>query len=191
MTMKVTETQSTESGVPPLRKPEGDAARPPAFQGTDSQKPVAKKNKSMIILFAAIGLLAVGCVLVYLFVLRDSDAENDEETEETTESSKEAPVETALPEEVPIYAPEQPAAVDYSYVCTRWLDDSDLADMTSEELRRMRNTVFARHGRRFQSPELREYFSAFSWYEPRYDDIPMSELSDIERHNISLIQSHE
>lgn len=35
------------------------------------------------------------------------------------------------------------------------------------ELRIMRNAIFAKKGRMFNSSELQEYFSRFSWYQPR------------------------
>lgn len=83
-------------------------------------------------------------------------------------------------------------ANDYSdIVCYTWLTDSDVAGLSSAELRILRNTIYARHGRKFKSADLRNYFSGFSWYTPRYDEISESSLSETERHNIMLIKKYE
>lgn len=81
---------------------------------------------------------------------------------------------------------------DYSdWVCYTWLNDSDISHLSSSELRILRNTIYARHGRKFKSADLRNYFSGFSWYTPRYDEISESSLSETERHNIMLIKKYE
>lgn len=81
---------------------------------------------------------------------------------------------------------------DYSdYLCYTYLSDSDLAYISKEDLRFLRNTIYARHGYIFKSNDLKAFFSQFSWYKPRYTEIPQSALSKIERHNIQLIQKYE
>ncbi|MDE7414238.1 MAG: YARHG domain-containing protein [Muribaculaceae bacterium] len=81
---------------------------------------------------------------------------------------------------------------DYSdIVCYNYLDESDVYNLSKSQLRILRNTIYARHGRRFASRDLREYFSRFNWYNPRYDEISPSSLSAIEKHNIALIQRYE
>lgn len=83
-------------------------------------------------------------------------------------------------------------AYDYSdIVCYTRLSDSDLAGLSKAELRILRNTIYARHGRRFNSADLHNYFSGFSWYYPSRNEISPSELSATEKHNISLIQKYE
>ncbi|SCY80919.1 YARHG domain-containing protein [Lachnospiraceae bacterium XBB2008] len=41
--------------------------------------------------------------------------------------------------------------------------------LTDEELRLARNEIYARHGRRFNSEDLNDYFNSKSWYTPQYD----------------------
>lgn len=83
-------------------------------------------------------------------------------------------------------------AYDYSdIVCYTRLSDSDVAGLSKDELRILRNTIYARHGRRFNSDDLRRYFNGFSWYNPSRNEISPSELSPTEKHNISLIQKYE
>tara|TARA_R110001599_G_scaffold161053_18_gene349159 strand:+ start:309 stop:1184 length:876 start_codon:yes stop_codon:yes gene_type:complete len=40
------------------------------------------------------------------------------------------------------------------------------ADYSKEELRLLRNTIYAQYGYDFNSPDLKEYFSQFAWYMP-------------------------
>lgn len=70
------------------------------------------------------------------------------------------------------------------------LDESDLTNLSVEELRRLRNTVYARHGRTFDSVDLQRYFDKRPWYKPRYD-YNEAELTQTDRANIKLIQSVE
>lgn len=83
-------------------------------------------------------------------------------------------------------------ANDYSdVVCYVWLDRSDLATIPTDGLRILRNTIYARHGRRFKDPYLQSYFNAMDWYRPTCNEVPLSALSATEKHNIQLIQSLE
>jgi hypothetical protein len=70
------------------------------------------------------------------------------------------------------------------------LSNDDLTALSREELRRLRNAVYARHGRMFDSAELQRYFDSRPWYRPRYD-YNESELTDTDRANIRLIQAAE
>lgn len=57
-------------------------------------------------------------------------------------------------------------------------------------LRILRNTVFARHGRKFESPDLADYFAKQPWYKPdaAYSD---SRLTEDDKFEIELIQEFE
>jgi hypothetical protein len=55
----------------------------------------------------------------------------------------------------------------------------------------MRNEIYARHGKIFNTVEPQQYFKQKSWYKPEKAYIYESELSEIEKHNISFIQLHE
>lgn len=81
---------------------------------------------------------------------------------------------------------------DYSdIVCYQYLTDEDVRYLSGPELRILRNTIYARHGRRFVSKDLQQYFSKFSWYHPRVNEVNPKELSAVEKHNIQLIQRYE
>jgi hypothetical protein len=67
---------------------------------------------------------------------------------------------------------------------------AQLKDMSRRDLRLLRNMVYARRGRRFRSPILRDYFEKLDWYkvDPAYGD---ARLTAVDRRNIKLIQSTE
>lgn len=88
---------------------------------------------------------------------------------------------------------EAPAAgSDYrSMVCNRRLTAADLQGKSKKELRLMRNTIYAVHGRKFRSADLDNYFRQFSWYKPVGYDIPAASLSATEMANAALIAKYE
>jgi hypothetical protein len=69
----------------------------------------------------------------------------------------------------------------------------DLYLLTDEELRLARNEIYARHGRKFNNPELQAYFDEKEWYYGYIESEDFSEelLSDIERQNVDFIMSYE
>ncbi len=54
----------------------------------------------------------------------------------------------------------------------------------------LRNEIYARHGRAFESPELKRIFEAVSWYQPR-NNFSDSELTAIEKKNVEFIVQYE
>lgn len=73
------------------------------------------------------------------------------------------------------------------------LSDSDLQDLTEQELLYARNEIYARHGRRFQDASIQEYFESKDWYNGTIDpeDFQDDMLNDIERANAQFILSYE
>lgn len=78
----------------------------------------------------------------------------------------------------------------YEFLCERSVTYDDIAGKSSAELRIMRNYIFARHSYIFKSADLREYFSQFSWYTPKYVDVTR-DLSKMEQNNVQYIKKHE
>jgi YARHG domain len=72
----------------------------------------------------------------------------------------------------------------------RLLSLEELADLSRRDLRILRNTVYARHGRVFKSPFLQAWFDDKEWYQPD-PGFKESSLSSVERKNIRLIRSVE
>lgn len=58
---------------------------------------------------------------------------------------------------------------------SRYIDYSDLAGMDAATLRKARNEIYARRGRRFQSADLKTYFESKSWYR---GTIPAEQFDD-------------
>jgi YARHG domain len=70
------------------------------------------------------------------------------------------------------------------------VNQSDITGLSRAELRRLRNTVYARHGRIFERMELQQYFDGRPWYKKRADYTDDS-LTPIDRDNINLIRAAE
>lgn len=69
---------------------------------------------------------------------------------------------------------------------TAKIDTASLEGLFTEDLRRLRNEIYARHGRPFKDAELRAYFSSFDWYKPDPKFLETS-LSPLERANAAAI----
>jgi len=78
----------------------------------------------------------------------------------------------------------------YAWLKERLATENDLIGRTKEDIKIMRNTIFAMHGYIFKSQDVKEYFSKKSWYKPQKEDVN-SELSAIENKNIQFLKSHE
>jgi hypothetical protein len=65
-----------------------------------------------------------------------------------------------------------------------------LSNLSRRDLRILRNTIYARHGRTFKSKLLQAYFDTMEWYkpDPSFND---NKLSKIDTTNIRLIKSVE
>lgn len=75
-------------------------------------------------------------------------------------------------------------------LCTALLNKTYLGKIPREELRLMRNEILARHGYRFASKDLQEWFGPMPWYKPCADNNAIR-LNIIERTNIEMIKSEE
>ena len=73
---------------------------------------------------------------------------------------------------------------------TRLLTVAEVQGLIPEDARRLRNEIYARHGRRFQDPKLQRYFASFAWYKPS-DAFRESRLNETERSNAALISQYE
>lgn len=80
---------------------------------------------------------------------------------------------------------------------TKLLTQSDIEGLSAQELNYAKNEIYARHGRQFDSAELREYFESKSWYDGRYPaeefdkNRSASVLSDIEKKNAEFLKNAE
>lgn len=65
-----------------------------------------------------------------------------------------------------------------------------LSTLSRRDLRILRNTVYARHGKKFESEVVRGYFESAEWYEPK-DVYVDHQLTGIDHKNIAIIRSVE
>jgi hypothetical protein len=70
----------------------------------------------------------------------------------------------------------------------RLLTSADLEGRSLEELALMRNTIYARAGRRFKSAKLREYFATQGWYRPATS---AKKLTAVDATNVRTIAARE
>lgn len=75
----------------------------------------------------------------------------------------------------------------------RYLTEGEVRNLTLKEINYAKNEIYARHGRKFKSAELQNYFNSKSWYhgtiEP--DDFQNSYLNDYEQKNTELLSKVE
>lgn len=150
-------------------------------------------NSTHVIIIVAALVVGIGIGVAAISLTReDNEVKNPEPVEvaySTTDDGEEQHIETDE------FQPDAAAAAaEEDFI---WLSDSsitleDIIDhgYDNSDVRILRNAIFARHGYRFKSQDLQEYFSQFSWYIPRFDDVT-SHLSEVERENIKFLKSLE
>jgi hypothetical protein len=73
---------------------------------------------------------------------------------------------------------------------TRAVSQSLLDGLFLEDARKLRNEIYARHGKVFKEKWLQKYFSSFDWYKPN-PQFSEKALSQIERKNVATILAYE
>lgn len=184
--------QVTESAPPVMdaQPPVFDAAPstgdgvPPVFNGpqqpTNVQPAPAKKSNAWIFIVLAVVLVAglgVGGYFIYQNFIKKTETINYETSVNNENSYYDN---NAIDE----------SEYEYEYLREREMTYDDVKDKSAEELRLMRNYIFARRGYIFESEDLKEYFEQFSWYVPLYYDVT-PRLSDIEKYNVNFIKEYE
>jgi len=76
------------------------------------------------------------------------------------------------------------------YMATEEISQDDLYGLFIEDLRVLRNEIYARHGRIFKDKELQKYFSEQPWYKPN-PDFKDEMLTEKEYKNLSIIRQAE
>ena len=96
------------------------------------------------------------------------------------------------PEPTPTPTPESEAYL-LPTSSTEYLSESDISSLTWEQLCLARNEIFARHGRMFNTPQIRAYFESKDWYNPTIaaDRFDNNSLSAVEKANVQLISQYE
>ncbi|MCI6224820.1 MAG: YARHG domain-containing protein [Bacteroidales bacterium] len=163
--------------------PTGDGV-PPVFNGpqqpTGVQPTPAKKSNAWIFIVLAVVLVAglgVGGYFIYQNFIKKTETIN---------------YDTSVNNENSYYDNNDidESEYKYEYLREREMTYDDVEGKSAEELRLMRNYIFARRGYIFESEDLKEYFEQFSWYVPLYYDVT-PRLSDIEKYNVNFIKEWE
>ena len=163
--------------------PTGDGV-PPVFNGpqqpTGVQPAPAKKSNAWIFIVLAVVLVAglgVGGYFIYQNFIKKTETINYDTSVNNENSYYDN---NAIDE----------SEYEYEYLREREITYDDVEGKSAEELRLMRNYIFARRGYIFESEDLKEYFEQFSWYVPLYYDVT-PRLSDIEKYNVNFIKEWE
>ena len=71
----------------------------------------------------------------------------------------------------------------------RLLEWSDIYMLSNEDIRIAKNEIYARHGRKFSSEDLQQYFSQLPWYQGTIepDQFDENSLNEIERANVNFL----
>lgn len=153
-----------------------------------------ERGRGVPVWLAAV-IVAVACIAGALgtaWFLHDSP--KDVDTELADESGAMANAATEVP---PMYQyPGDPDATQWQLRSFDWLVErpiayDDIASLSPAQLRLLRNAIYAIHGYRFKSADLRGYFEKYPWYTPTTDITPTTELSTTEQANIALIKKYE
>ena len=163
--------------------PTGDGV-PPVFNGPQQPESVqpapAKKSNAWIFIVLAVVLVAglgVGGYFIYQNFIKKTETINYDTSVNNENSYYDN---NAIDE----------SEYKYEYLREREITYDDVEGKSAEELRLMRNYIFARRGYIFESEDLKEYFEQFSWYVPLYYDVT-PRLSDIEKYNVNFIKEWE
>lgn len=163
--------------------PTGDSV-PPVFNGPQQPESVqpapAKKSNAWIFIVLAVVLVAglgVGGYFIYQNFIKKTETINYDTSVNNENSYYDN---NAIDE----------SEYKYEYLREREMTYADVEGKSAEELRLMRNYIFARRGYIFESEDLKEYFEQFSWYVPLYYDVT-PRLSDIEKYNVNFIKEYE
>ncbi|MFL6281727.1 MAG: protein kinase domain-containing protein [Pyrinomonadaceae bacterium] len=89
-----------------------------------------------------------------------------------------------------IVVSEQMQRAEQKIVAGTALKGEDLKGLTQQQLRLLRNAVFARYGRIFDAGELQQYFQTRPWYRARRDFNERS-LNATDRANADLVKAFE
>lgn len=177
--------QVTESEPPVFDAvpPTGDSV-PPVFNGpqqpTGVQPAPAKKSNAWIFIVLAVVLVA-GLGVGGFFIYQNFTKKTETISYDTSVNNENSYYDNNAINE---------SEYEYEFLREREMTYADVEGKSAEELRLMRNYIFARRGYIFESEDLKEYFEQFSWYVPLYYDVT-PRLSDIEKYNVNFIKEWE
>ncbi len=182
-----------ECGMKQEEQPPYGQEQPP--YGQEDWKPYKKKGGGVVVVcvFLLISLLIVGGIGFGIYRLihpaREIVAEYDNDSEDEWSDDADDG------DDLTRGSVNAKAASEYviPYSNQRLLGDSDVAGLSLREINYAKNEIYARHGRKFDSQELQNYFNSKSWYygtiEPENFDVSL--LTDVEKKNAEFLSDVE
>ena len=79
----------------------------------------------------------------------------------------------------------------YDWLSTRYATYDDIRNYDSGQIRVLKNSIYARHGRKFKDANLRNYFNSLWWYRGWRNEVPSRELNKYEKANIQFLKRYE
>ncbi len=138
---------------------------------------------TLICLSSVLLLAVIGLVVYFVWLKKPETIIEEVVTEKVSEPT--------LPDYEPAPAAEAETVNWYEDILSvRELTYEDIVGLTKEELRLLRNEIFARHGYIFQSEDLANHFAQFDWYTPVSSNV-FGELSAIEKANVDFLKKYE
>lgn len=76
---------------------------------------------------------------------------------------------------------------------SRYLTAADVEKMSLQQINYAKNEIYARHGRKFQSRELQDFFNSKTWYNGTVEPASFSEnvFNEFEKANLELLSKTE
>lgn len=118
-----------------------------------------------------IGVLLLVCLAV---IVSATSCKTGSSQSNEAKSSNEQKSQTPTPEPKIITVSMKAKRIEAVILRDGLVNEDELAGLGSEELRILRNVVFARHGMQFERPGLGDYFYNCDWYKPDSSRTPES-----------------
>ncbi len=184
-------TAMLEAMIPSTQPPltQKKTVSTPSPETEMSTPPPAKGNsKNSMIVGGAIAAGLIGTSVIVLTKPSQQVAQQTVSPHQNIATSKLTPTNQSIP-------PVTTTTVnEYFWLSQRSVTDTDLDGKSDFDLDIMRNSIFARQGRRFKTPGLQSYFNNKLWYHPRYTPNEFDKLkllSDLEQKNVAYIAAYQ
>ena len=165
---------------PHAQRPHTHAAAPP--------RPSRKGYVAGLLVVFFVGL--VGLSLVGLYLYMNSGRGTVVNTVRTPTPARANANANASASPTPTPLPEAVQLAEVKILGGSLLSPSDISGLPPMFQGRLRNTIYARHGRTFQDSDLRTYFQSRPWYKPR-TDYDEGQLTSSDRANADLLKAFE
>lgn len=140
-------------------------------------------------------------VVVIRFIIKATNNNNDSYVSDTSQnitSNINEDVETANPmqndeNQDAYYEDNELSEYILPYSNSEYISYSNLEGLSQTEVLLACNEIYARHGRKFDTDYIREYFESKSWYVPQINpnDFSESVFNEYEKQNINTIVNYE